>query len=100
MQTKTVSTRLSEGELVLLDDMALRKGLDRAAMTKTLLRRGLVQLRFDEAVAAYRSSQVTLSRAAEIGGVSVWDFIGRMDEQDLTLHYGVADLEEDLSGDC
>ena len=98
MVTKTVSTRLSEDELALLDEMAVRSGLDRASMTKTLLRRGLEQLRFDEAVAAYRASQVTLSRAAEIAGISIWDFIGRMDEQELTLHYGVAELEEDLNG--
>ena len=100
MTTKTVSTRLSENELDLLDEMASRAGLDRASMTKTLLRRGLGQLRFDEAVAAYRASQVTLSRAAEMAGISIWDFIGRMDEQELTIHYGVAELEEDLNGGC
>ena len=97
MLTKTISTRLNEEELSLLDEMATRANLDRAAMTKTLLRRGLKQLRFDEAVASYRASQVTLSRAAEMAGVSLWDFIGRMDEQELTMHYGVAELEEDLS---
>ena len=97
MITKTVSTRISEDELDLLDEMAVRSGLDRASMTKTLLRRGLEQLRFDEAVAAYRASRVTLSRAAEIAGISIWDLIGRMDEQELTIHYGIADLEEDLN---
>jgi hypothetical protein len=97
MITKTVSTRISEDELDLLDEMAVRSGLDRASMTKTLLRRGLEQLRFDEAVAAYRASRVTLSRAAEIAGISIWDLIGRMEEQELTIHYGIADLEEDLS---
>ena len=98
MTTKTVSTRLSEDELGLLDSLADRAGLDRATMTKTLLRRGLEQLRFDEAVASYRASQVTLSRAAEMAGISIWDFIGLMDEQDLFIHYGIAELEEDLSG--
>lgn len=98
MATRTVSTRLNEEELALLDEMADRSGLDRASLTKTLLRRGLGQLRFEEAVSAYRMSQVTLSRAAEMAGISIWDFIGRMDEQDLTLHYGIAELEEDLNG--
>ena len=100
MKIKTVSTLLSEAELSLLDEMAIRAGQDRAAMAKTLLRRGLGQLRFDEAVASYRASQVTLSRAAEMAGISIWDFIGRMEEQDLTLHYGIAELEEDLSSGC
>lgn len=98
MKTKTVSARLAADELDLLDEMARRTGLDRSAMAKALLRRGLGELRFDEAVVSYRASQVTLSRAAEMAGVSIWDFIGRMGEQDLTFHYGVADLEEDLGG--
>ena len=98
MATKTVSTRLSEDELDLLNSLADRAGLDRATMTKKLLRRGLDQFRFEEAVASYRASKVTLSRAAEMAGISIWDFIGRMDEQNLSLHYGIAELEEDLSG--
>lgn len=98
MKTKTVSTRLGEDELRVLDDLAAHSGLDRAGMTKTLLRRGLAELRYDQAVTAYRAERVTLARAAEMAAVSVWDFIARMDEQDLSLNYGVRELEEDLNG--
>ena len=83
---------------MLLDGMASRTGLDRASMTKSLLRKGLEQLRYEEAVTDYRGERVTLSRAAEIAGISVWDFIARMKGADLELHYGVAELEEDLDG--
>ena len=97
MKTKTVSTRLSEEELEQLDSVALRTGLDRAAMTKKLLRRGLEQVRMEEAVSAYRAGEVTASRAAEMAGISIWDFMGRMAEHDLEHSYSVEDLEEDLS---
>lgn len=98
MKTKTVSTRLGEEELVLLDDLAERAGLDRAGMTKTLVRRGLAELRFEQAAKSYREGMVTLNRAAELAAVPLWDFIARMDEQNLALSYGVEELKEDLNG--
>jgi len=72
MKTKTISTRLEEDELVQLDALASSCGLDRSGMTKSLLRRGLAELRFDAAVAAYREGRVTMSRAAEMASLSVW----------------------------
>lgn len=96
MKTKTISTRLEEDELVQLDALASSCGLDRSGMTKSLLRRGLAELRFDAAVAAYREGRVTMSRAAEMASLSVWDFMARMDAAGLHWNYGVQELEEDL----
>lgn len=97
MKTKTVSTRLEEEELAQLDALASSSGLDRSGMTKSLLRRGLAELRFERAVADYRAGRVTLSRAAEIAAIPVWDFMARMGATDLSLQYGLRELEEDLS---
>lgn len=98
MKSKTVSTRLGEDEIQLLDELASRSGLDRAGMTKALLRRGLAELRYDQAVSAYRAGRVTLSRAAEMAAVSEWEFIARLDERHLSLTYDVQELEDDLHG--
>ena len=98
MKTKTISTRLGEEEVALLDDLASRAGLDRGGMTKAILRRGLAELRFEEAVAAYRSGRVTLSRAAEMASISLWDFVARMGEQGLSLSYGEEDFVDDVHG--
>lgn len=98
MKTKTLATRLGEDELALLDDLAGRAGLDRASMTKQLVRRGMAEIRFDNGAKAYREGRMTLSRAAEVAGISVWDMIARMGEKDLVLHYDVRELDEDLDG--
>lgn len=87
---------MEDDELVQLDALALRCGLDRSGMTKSLLRRGLAELRFEQAVEAYREGRVTLNRAAEMAALSVWDFMARMDAAGLRLDYGVQELEEDL----
>lgn len=98
MKTKTISTRLGEEEVALLDDLASRAGLDRGGMTKALLRRGMAELYLEEAVVAYRSGRVTLSRAAEMASVSLWDFVARMEEHGLSLSYSGEDFDDDVRG--
>ena len=97
MKTKTISTRLEENELMELDAMAFHRGMDRSAMAKSLMRRGMADFRFDQAVTAYREGRVTLNRAAEMAALPVWDFMARMDAAGLTLNYGIEELDEDLN---
>ena len=40
---------------------------------------------------------MTLSRAAELAGLSQWDFLALMSPEKLELHYDVTEFEEDLN---
>ena len=97
MKTITVSTRLPPDELAQVDELANKSGLDRSGMTKSLLRRGLNECRMDGAAQSYSEGKVTLSRAAEMAGIPVWDFLSRMDQRNLVLHYDLEEFEEDLA---
>jgi len=44
----------------------------------------------------YRDGTVTLSRAAEIAGISIWEMIDVLGKRKIILQYDVEDLEEDL----
>jgi predicted HTH domain antitoxin len=94
--SKTVSTRLTEEELSALDALAESSGLDRSGMTRSLVRKGLKASRLESALASYTEQRVTLSRAAEIAGLPLWDFIGQLNMAGGTIHYDVPELEEDL----
>ncbi|MEI6675808.1 MAG: UPF0175 family protein [Verrucomicrobiota bacterium] len=94
--TSTVSTRLEAADLSLIQSLAELEGCDRATLIKSLVRNGLKNLRRERAVEAFRREEVTLSRAAELAGLSLWDFLALMDLERLELHYDVAELEEDL----
>ena len=96
MASTTISTRLEPDEVALLESLVELSGSDRSTLVRSLLRRGMKERRLDEAVDAYRRQIVTLSRAAEIAGLSVWDFIARMERESLDLHYQVEDFEADL----
>jgi len=94
MPTTTVSTRLDPEEVKVLDALSESAGVDRASLLKSIVRRGMGEMRLEQSVAAYRQERVTLSRAAEMAGLGVWDLLARMD--DVDLHYGVAEFEADL----
>jgi predicted HTH domain antitoxin len=94
--TVTVSTRLEKEEVRELEELAEREGLDRASVMKQLLRRGMREALWQEAVREYRAGRITLSRAAEVAQVSLWDLIARMPEEGLELSYGVEELDADL----
>ena len=95
--TSTVSTRLDSADLALIQTLAELEGCDRATLIKSLLRSGLHSLRRERAIQAYRRDEVSLSRAAELAGLSVWDFLALMSPEKLELHYDVAEFEEDLN---
>jgi predicted HTH domain antitoxin len=95
--SSTVSTRLDDQELALIQSLAELEGCDRATLIKSLLRKGMVHLRREQAVRAFRREEVTLSKAAELAGMDQWDFLALMETEKLDLHYDVADFEQDLS---
>lgn len=49
-----------------------------------------------KAIESYREGSVTLSRAAEIAGVSIWEMIDILTQKRILSQYNVEDLEEDL----
>ncbi len=95
--TKTISTRVDEDEAAWIEALAEMEGCDRSTFIKSVLRRGIRALRFERAVADYSKGEATLSRAAELGGLSTWDFLVMMPQERLELHYGVDEFEEDLA---
>lgn len=97
MKTMTISTRVTPHELRVLDELAEHAGLDRSGMTRSLVRRGLKEMRTESALRAYAEQNATLSRAAEMAELSSWDFLARLATSKDTLHYDVEEFEEDLN---
>lgn len=96
MKSSTLSTRVSKSENDDLDFLSKEAGLDRSNLIKLFLRSGIRQMKMDLAVKAYAENRVSLSRAAEMAGISLQDFLARMPLNHLELTYGVKEFEEDL----
>jgi predicted HTH domain antitoxin len=96
MKTVTVSARLEAEEADLLRSIARMEGCELSSLIKTVLRRGMREIRMERACTAFRKEEVTLSRAAELAGIGAWDFLALAGREKLNLHYDVDELEADL----
>ena len=79
-----------------MESLARELGSERSAFLKRALQRGAADLMFERACQAYRDGEATLSRAAEIAGISLRELVDRMRRANLTLSYGEDDLAKDL----
>ena len=96
MATVTLSTRLSKEDARKIDELAANLGLDRGALLKQLIRKGLKEIQTERALDAYRRGTITLSRAAEIAELTLRDILLRLPEQSVELNYDIRELQRDL----
>ena len=91
----TISVRLPDELESELEAYLDEENLDRSTAVRKLLAEGLDAWRRDRAVEELAAGRITFSRAADLAGLSVWEFARLAKERDLTW---VADdhLESDL----
>jgi predicted HTH domain antitoxin len=91
----TISTRVPDELEVELEAYLEDEKLDRSTAVRKLLSEGLEEWRRERALDQLAAGTVTFSKAAELAGMSVWDFAQLAKERDLTW---VADdhLDADL----
>ena len=95
MATVTFSTRLSREEAGKIDELAVELGLDRGSLLKQLIRKGYREVQTRRALDAYRRGAITLSRAAEVAGLSLRDILLRLPEEGVELNYDARELQRD-----
>ena len=96
MSSVTISVRVPVSEAKRLDRMAQELGAARPAFLRQALKRGVEDLMFERACQAYRAGEATVTRAAEIAGISLPEMLLRMKDAHLQLNYGTDDLARDL----
>jgi len=91
----TISARVPDELEAELDAYLDDENLDRSTAVRKLLSEGLAEWRRDQALDQLAAGSITFSKAAELAGMSVWDFAQLANERDITW---VADdhLDADL----
>lgn len=92
----TISARVPDDLEEQLEAYLEAEQLDRSTAVRKLLSEGLEDWRREQALAKLESGEVTFARAAELAGMSVWDFAVLAGERDVTWVGGehlAADLD-------
>jgi predicted HTH domain antitoxin len=80
----TVSARVPDDVESELEAYLDAEKLDRSTAIRKLLSEGLEQWRREQALERLDAGDVSFNRAAEIAGMSVWDFAQLVEERDVT----------------
>ena len=93
---QTVSVRLSAESLREVDRLAERLKTDRSEALRRFIERGLREARIDDALDRLRRGEVSIGRAAEDAGVTLYEMLELVRRHHIPSGYGPEDLERDL----
>lgn len=94
---KTVSLRLEESQLERLEKVKqFLPAADNSFVFRYVLEKGLDKTMLEKAVEEYVNGRATTAKAAQIAGLSLREMNAELARRGVSLHYGEADLEEDL----
>jgi predicted HTH domain antitoxin len=89
MSKKHVTARISEDLYEAIERLRDEERLDRSTAVAQLLERGVEDWRIDTAIRRYRDGDVSLGRAAEIAGVSLWRYLDILEDRRVeVIHRG------------
>ena len=92
----TISARVPDALEGELENYIERENLDRSTAVRKLLTEGLADWRQEYALERLAAGEVTLSRAAEIADLSVWELTTLAEDRDITWvddEYASEDLD-------
>ncbi len=94
--TATVTTRIKEQMLEEIDELSEQRKMDRATLLRNLIQEALEKEKQKHILELYKEGEVTLEKAAEMLGISIWEMIELLKEKDIHLHYTKEELQKDL----
>ncbi len=92
----TTSVKLPKSLLDEIDALARATGRERSEVVREALRLGLRELKVLLAIDLYTRGLVSLGRAAEIAGLSLWELVEELRKRGLALRYGKERFVEEL----
>lgn len=94
--SESITLRLPPETAKKLREIAKKEGKDRSTLIRELLEKGVKEKSVEQAIELYRAGQVTGWRAAQLAGISLWNFYKILTDKQVLIQYSEHDLEEDL----
>lgn len=91
----SIGVRVPDELLEKLDRLADEEGLDRSTVIRQLLERGYRDYLVDQATDRYRRGEVTMSEAADLAGLTVWEMERALVGDGYTASYTIGDLDRE-----
>jgi len=94
--SETICLRLSKETAKKLREIADNEEKDRSTLIREMLEQVIKEKNMEYVIKLYKKGQVTGWKAAQLAGVSLWNFYRVLGEKGVLLQYSEQNLEEDL----
>ena len=71
---------------------------DQSTLVRRLLRRSLTEEKLDLAIKDYLEDRVSLGKAAEFVGVSIWQMLDELKKRNIGLKYKLTEAQVEIEG--
>ncbi len=96
MKTQILSTRVDEASAIEIQELANEMGLDKSSFLKRIILSGLHEYKLNHAIELFNSNKVSLSRAAELADIPLYEFISLMPDNRMELNYTADNFQSDM----
>ena len=94
--SKIVTAQLTDNMIKELDEFMKVYGVDRSTAIRKLLEKSLDEWKIERGISEYMDGTVSLMKASEIAGLSIWELIDELQKRDVTIHVSLDAIEESL----
>ena len=96
MKTQILSTRVDEASAIEIQELANEMGLDKSSFLKRIILSGLYEYKLNHAIDLFNSNKVSLSRAAELADIPLYELISLMPDNRMELNYTADNFQSDM----
>ncbi len=96
MKTKLLTTRMPAEVEMDINRLAKEEKVQKTVLMRELFMRGLQDLKEEYAFRLYAKGKITLWKASEMAGLSLWETLEKAREKKIPIVYDLGDAKEDI----
>lgn len=77
-----------------IEEYVKLSGLDKISAIEHLLKIGLKNSKIEIAIDKYKRGEISITRASEIAGVSLWEFMDELKKRNIPVNISLETVEE------
>jgi len=93
---ETISVRLEDEIVEKLEELKRELKTAKSEVLRIVLDIGIKQLKIQRALQLLREGKISVGKATELAGVTIYEMLELMKEQEIPYSYTLKDLEEDF----
>lgn len=95
-ELQAIGVRLDKLFLKKVEALSREEHLDRSTALRVLMEEGYMNFTRKKAAQLYKEGKITISKAAEKAGITVWEMEQFLTSQGFKSQYSIEDLKEEL----